>query len=213
MLRFRIKGRVNVVITTSEIKNSRHGSASVRRSLTAEGEVLAISQLIAALARVYKQSSILIQVSERVADGLEGDLVCLGGPAANHISRDYLEAIDPERKLTFDAASCTVKFLDLEIENFDIHIESGLPKKDIALVMLSRNPLAPAGNAALCAGLTTFGTGAAAKILFRDILQGGGLSGFRSRRMLRKRPCVAIYECTLVGGRPIHYRLLKSGTL
>jgi hypothetical protein len=214
LLRLQSKSRLDVVITTSSISKSGHGIASTTRSLTAEGEIRGLAAIATRLGSNYRGKPIMVHISDRIDGPLDSDLVLLGGPAANRQSMDFLArvAIAREQELVIDAAKCSVITKAKTIELFDLQTERGIPRRDIAVIVVSPSPYNIDRRAVMCAGLTTYGTGAAAMLVFSNA-EGASHSDIKElRKSLRSASALLLVECQLDRGRTVHWHILYSVT-
>jgi hypothetical protein len=212
VLRLQRGNRLDLVLTTSSITQSSHGKASAMRPVTAEGELIGIAEVATVLGAHYPHKEVCIQVSARVRNRLDRDLIILGGPAANQHASDYLEAADIAiaHNIIYDASNCHVRMNGTDINDFNIDLKEGLPRKDLVLIIVGPNPFSQMrARSVLCAGLTTYGTGAAAQLLFRDVLQAKGPEAHKLRRHFRRRSVAALVECRLDAGRLLYWKLVE----
>jgi hypothetical protein len=214
---FRHRGRIDIVLTTAgcEMK-SDGGKAAVVRCLSPEGDVLAIAAATAVFGRSYRGKKIITHVSDKVRGPLNDDLLILGSTAANKHSVSYLESSElaRTRNLLIDVGACSVG-LDrhnggrLNVTSFDIERTSdGLPRKDVVYICVGPNPYNRRRRAIVCAGYTTYGTGAAAQIFFGQILSEEKSEYRRIRRLVRRCEVIMVLECGLELGQLIHWRIL-----
>jgi hypothetical protein len=177
LIRFARSAPVDVVLTTSAVVEHDVGVV-VSRPVTGYGQVAGLTSCIGMLARFYRRKSLRVHLSGFVRNRIESDLVCLGGPVRNDISRGVLDALASELeepRIEFDDVTCAVRVKDARGEftaaGFDPGVQDGAPANDLALVILTnRRPNADGTfRAILCAGFTTYGTAAAAEYAFSDL--------------------------------------------
>lgn len=172
LLRLRRRGSVDIVVTTSDQTRSAYGAASAQRALAPEGEVQAVGGVASTLGRWYPRLRLNIQVSNRLARELARDLVVLGGPAGNHISRQLLEELSSTMTapLSIDAGNCALQVGSYVASAYDLCKEHDIPNRDLGVVVVGMNPLASNHRRLIiCAGFTTYGTGAAADFFFSSM--------------------------------------------
>jgi hypothetical protein len=210
VLRFDSRSRVDIVITTSTTSRSSHGRAATTRSLTAEGELVGIASATTTLAQCYRRKEVRIHVSRKVGSELDEDLIIMGGPVANLYASQFLELISEQTRIPieFNAPDAFVRVGEFARNDYNIQLDHGMPQRDIGLLIKSRNPFNPEKNAVLCAGLTTYGTGAVAQFFFRTILGGCDPAARRLRRQFRQQTVIALFDCRLGDGRLLTAELL-----
>jgi hypothetical protein len=203
VLQFDWRSRIDIVITTSTTSRSSHGLAATTRSLTAEGELIGIAAVATTLGQCYRHKEVRIHVSKRVSNELDEDLIVLGGPAANLYATQFLELVAEQAKIPikFDAANLSASVGKFTVIDYDIQLDHGIPQRDLGLIVVTKNPFNQARNAVLCAGLTTYGTGAVAQYVFRDVLGRHDTTARLLRSKLRQRPSIALFDCRLGNGR------------
>lgn len=178
VLGFRRSLPIDIVLTTSAVEAAGHG-APVKRPLTGYGQVRGVANCARALAANYPHKEILIHLSGFVRNRLDRDLISLGGPAKNEITRTILKEI-PERyhlrRLEFDDISDSVRITtpsgqQIDIRNFDPQLQDGVPQVDIFIITATTRykPDNTTTRCILCAGFTSYGTGAAAEYMFIDL--------------------------------------------
>lgn len=179
VLSFRRSMPVDIVLTTSSVALSEHGKP-VSRPLTGYGQVRGVANCAQALAKHYPRKAIQIHLSGFIRNRLDHDLVVLGGPAKNEVSRTLLKDIAVQynlKKLEFNDIDGSLNIVDsynreLRIDNFDTELREGAPASDIGLIIaISRrdHPSARRTRCIFCAGFTTYGTAAAAEYMFLDL--------------------------------------------
>jgi hypothetical protein len=178
VLDFRRSVPIDIVLTTSAVGLSEHG-APVSRPLTGYGQVRGVANCARALAAHYPHKDIVIHLSGFIKNRLDRDLVCLGGPAKNEVSKNVLADL-PQRyglkELIFDDIGKNIKIVDMdqrEIEErcFDPKLRDGMPSVDICLIVAFTRIKADGRTTRcmLCAGFTSYGTAAAAEYMFLDL--------------------------------------------
>ncbi|MEU4554643.1 hypothetical protein EV382_1533 [Micromonospora violae] len=208
-LSFSRSGAVDVVVSTSGFSKSPGGTA--RSYKTNYGEVMAIAWVAKALGRYYRQKPLSIHMSERVAHTLHGDLVVLGGPLFNSCAADFLRGFNEMyagSDVRIDAANGAIAVgTEFRVDDYDLRRVTGVPTRDLAVILVGRNPFAPKmGRGFLCAGLSTYGTAAAAEILFHTLL--GRRQGRDVRRSLgRGDGLVIVVSATFTGQQCSHCQI------
>ncbi|MFP3964379.1 hypothetical protein SMC26_18815 [Actinomadura fulvescens] len=209
---------MDLVLTTSlrQLK-PQGGRVAVVRHLAPEGDILAIAAAAAAISKNYRSKKIVTHVSERVRGPLDDDLIIFGSSASNRYCTDFFErftlvqSLDlkfdiPNGSISIDQPAGGPRF---EVDAFDIRKErDGLPRRDLLFIATAANPYNADRRAVVCAGFTTYGTGAAGEILFTHIL---GEADSRCRDLRRVIECDSsflIIECGLEFGKLVHWEVL-----
>jgi hypothetical protein len=126
-----------------------------------------------ALGAHYSHKEPRVHMSVDIRNRLDSDLVVLGGPLLNDAAADFITAFSaryPESGIVYDAATQSMTVADFEHTGFDLQREDGIPKQDLVLILMGWDLFAKETRAILCAGFTTYGTAAAAELLFNDLL-------------------------------------------
>lgn len=178
VLGFRRSLPIDIVLTTSAVEAAGHG-APVKRPLTGYGQVRGVANCARALAAHYPHKEIVIHLSGFVRNRLDRDLISLGGPAKNEITRIILgEILERYRlpQLEFDDISDSIRIItpsgqQVDITNFDPQLEDGVPQVDIFIIAATTRykPDNTTTRCILCAGFTSYGTGAASEYMFIDL--------------------------------------------
>jgi hypothetical protein len=186
LVAFKNRSAVDIILTTSSYDASRLG-ASVVRATTGIGQVQGVSLLSRFLGAAYKRKKTYISISKSTSVRPDKDLILLGGPSKNEYSLRFLEKLVaevPSLGLMVDDDASRIEVAGNTYDIGNLRIENGFPQKDIALVVVWKNPFAsePA-RAIYCAGMTSYGTSGAATWLFHDVLMS---SGSRMRKLVQK---------------------------
>ncbi|MGN6258711.1 MAG: hypothetical protein ACTHN3_13350 [Solirubrobacterales bacterium] len=122
----------------------------------------ALMELAMFLSRALPRTQIVRHSSSTITpDVLSSDIVVLGGPMNNHVTRDLMRAL--EIPLTFDLVK--ERMCLGEGAQFQLASEGGRPSRDAGYFGRFRNPFDRSHHVVLCQGFYTFGTLAAAGIL------------------------------------------------
>ncbi len=117
------------------------------------------------LSRSFPNAGIQRQIAEGLAqDALESDIVVLGGPRSNPVTRDLLELLGVELDQgngNMSFSSPTGDTVNLEV----IQNDEGLITKDVGYLGIFANPLRKGARIILCIGSNIFGTHGSAKAL------------------------------------------------
>lgn len=208
-LSFEDKEALDIVVTTSEITTSAKGSC-VLRATTGIGQVQGIAAVSQCLGRFYQNKDVSISFSAQIRKRLDQDIVLLGGLAKNQISALFLEKLAknyPSLDINFNDNTCSLALGNLRILDGVECDSNNLPIKDIAIVVVSKNLLSSSSSfrrAILCAGFTSYGTGASASWLFEDLLK-ERMYPIRPEGIPNRNPScfIAVLEVNLVGGQAV----------
>lgn len=166
---------VDLVVTTSAVVPSAHG-VPVSRPMTGHGQIIGMMHAVRSIVRFYGRSTQpTVHFSERIEQPqLDRDLVVLGGPAKNSITKKLLSALMrryPRAEVEFDDVKGVIGFGGRTVVEGAVDPSVGELPEDFALVVGMRNPFDPSGSsrALLCCGFTSYGTGAAAELLFERL--------------------------------------------
>jgi hypothetical protein len=162
---------VDLIVSTSG--DAKHPIGTSRSYKTNVGEVQAMVSVARALGAHYAHKAPRIHMSVDIRNRLDSDLVVLGGPLLNDVAADFISAFSaryPTSQISHDAATQSMAIGDFKYNGFDLMREDGIPKQDLVLVLMGWDLLAKDTRDILCAGFTTYGTAAAAELLFNDLL-------------------------------------------
>jgi hypothetical protein len=169
---------LDVVVTTSEISRSMVGADPAQRPvrpLTASGELQGISAIANRLGRSYPSKTLTVHQSALLKQALTGDVVLLGGPVHNNCAKEFLNAVvkaHPTAGLVFDAHIRRIGLGGVVLDDIALELQDDVPVEDYALIILTNSPFTRTGRRGiLCAGFTTYGTGAAAEYVFTRLLE------------------------------------------
>jgi hypothetical protein len=174
VLRLRRGATIDIVVTTSDQATS-HVGAAVQRPTTGLGQILGLTHATRALTRLYgRDTRPSPHFSTRVGrHQLDRDLILLGGPAKNAVTGRLLAALagqHPELDLAFDDRTGHIRVGGYEAA-LDTSALGDPPARDLAIIVATQNPFAAEERrrAILCCGLTSYGTAAAADVLFERL--------------------------------------------
>jgi hypothetical protein len=202
------QGRIDVVATTNHTAPQARGEADA--PLTAVGELRAIAVASRAVARYYRKKEMSLFLSKEYSVRPEGDVLLLGGPLKNEYTSGFLERFNldhPHARVELDAEERLIRLGDFEIRGFDQrNTREGVPRRDIGIVLLSSWTDESRQRVMLCAGLTTYGTEAAARFLFEEVLKKTKRAR-AVRRAMRRSPVIAVIQADIVARQVIRSRL------
>jgi hypothetical protein len=205
------RGRIDVVATTNHTATQGPGEADA--TLTAVGELRAIAVASRVVARYYPKKEMSLFMSKEYSSRPEGDLLLLGGPLKNEYTRGYLERFNldyPDAGVELDAERRTLRLGGVEIGDFEQrYTQEGVPRRDIGIVLVSSWTDDSPQRVIVCAGLTTYGTEAAARFLFEEVLKKTDVARL-VRRQMRRSSVVAVVEADIVARQVVRSRLYKA---
>ncbi|MCW2761117.1 MAG: hypothetical protein JWR85_1318 [Marmoricola sp.] len=170
LYRWRYAEPLDVVITTSSLSVLDLGGIARSDRLNAQlGYLKAYAEFSRSVASSHSMKALDVHVSEGIDADLDRDLVLLGGPGGNHLTRQFIAYVNSqwEPGIEFDEEDehdNRIRLGDVEIHyDWIAEAKERTVEKDFALVVLWINPFAPVKRRAiLCSGFTPAGTHAAA---------------------------------------------------
>lgn len=213
MLRISGGGRLDVIASTSACQ--AHSSDDAAAYLTAVGEVRGMAAVSRTFSRYFRKTTITMHMSMEGQPAQDSDLLLLGGPRRNERTKNFIETFNrtyPEAKVRIDTGTRTVAIGGREISGFDQRTtHNGVPTEDVGLIVVGPRD---AGNkdrrVFLCAGLSTYGTEAAARFLFEELARSGRTESITQwlrsarrhrtyRRLLRSEAAGLVIRCSIDG--------------
>jgi len=215
MLRLTLRGPIDFVVTTSTVHTSSPAQGpGIRRPLTGVGQVQGVAFGSKAIGELYRRKEIRVHLSVEVRDRLDEDMLLLGGPVRNKVTRQALELLNASRATTilFDDVHGKIRLpakglaIDMEI---DVSLMARVPEQDIGLALFASNPFTDKPRRfILCCGITSYGTAAISEYLFEVILANkylvprdirrvarlGGIYGFVARVSMSSGRAVMFYD-------------------
>jgi hypothetical protein len=187
LLRFRVNEPLDMVLSTTRVEEFaepiRH-----ERALTSIGHVESVTRFSEAVGAIKRRSHIKVHVSRHVDRPLDHDLVLIGGPVTNDVSRLFIDNLNrayPELGLEFWFSPDGVRVRLGEFVCDGEETGSDDFFTDWGLIVGWINPFATRRRRAfLCAGITPQGTAAAAAYLLGPLTVGRYAA---LRRRLRPR--------------------------
>jgi hypothetical protein len=199
--------RVEIMVTSSTTDVSKVGSPEKQkralRSLVPSGDIAGVAELSVMLSRAYPTKSFLVTPSTMAPSNPNADNFVIGGPIHNDYARQLVEShrstAGINAELIFDAQNRYIKFGDVEYgPDLDLLFEGNVPKLDYGIVMLTRvHRGSGTSRVLLTAGLTTYGTRAAAHFAAHQ------LGRYAKEHRLGRSPNVCVLvKAVLVNGEP-----------
>lgn len=192
LLRLDTRRRLDVIAATSFTAPPSPGVADAHS--TSIGELRGIASATRVLSRHYRGKPLSFYVSEESPADLTGDVLLLGSPLKNRWSGRFLDWFNrrfPDAGLGIDSATRSIALGGRAVEAFDQHAVDGLPREDLGVIAMASTTYG-ARRVILCAGLSTYGTEAAARFLFDRLCQGGDRP---LGRMFRREAAAAVVHC------------------
>jgi hypothetical protein len=185
LLRFRVRGQIDIVMTTLKEPVPGAGAAPHDKWATSLGNVVAASQLAQAVGSVPRPRPINLYLSRDHPTPRE-DLVLLGGVNENALSHEFMRSLAlnvPDVNFICDDHDEDANLLRLgytgqaplleEVYPWESEAHEKEPAYDYGVIVLWVNPFAPEKRrAVLCAGFTAPGTAATASLLLNTIARG-----------------------------------------
>jgi hypothetical protein len=170
LLGFSSGTKLDIVVTTNDTQAQEPGVAEAY--LTAVGEARGVAAVSRVLSRVYQKKPVTVHMSEDYSGNPEGDLLLLGGPRRNRWSRHFFAKFNREFPVIcqLEAEECNLRLGDMAVNGFDHHHVAGVPVEDIGFVILAPWNISGGNRVIFCGGLTTYGTEAAARFIFQDLV-------------------------------------------
>lgn len=173
-LRFRVNEPLDVVLSTSRVERATQ-PVSYRRALTSMGHLEGVTAISAAVGAIKRRDQIVVHASGHVAHDLERDLVLIGGPVKNEVSRLFLERLNlayPDLRLVWGRDADGTVRAGIGERAYDVGDAIGPLGMDYGLIVVWINPFAiQRRRAILCAGITSHGTAAAASYLLGPVIE------------------------------------------
>ncbi|MCB0635899.1 MAG: hypothetical protein KDC54_04755, partial [Lewinella sp.] len=178
------------------------------RPATGVGQLRALGHIVESLSKAYdvKIHNILLS-DDQVQKQIEDDIIVLGGPKNNVITKLLLDKINEARPIANQFGNTIhwlVKGQEMTVEGTRL---DNTVVKDYGLIIRTANPFAKRGNptaAAIFAGCHTYGTIAAAKYFTESYIEHA--RWFRSI----PRNVALLVECDVIDGYPVAIKLLKA---
>lgn len=175
------------------------------RSLVPSGDFAGVAELSVMLSRAYPSKSFIVTPSTMTPTNPDADNFIIGGPVHNDYAARLVEGrhstVGVNSELIFDADKRFIKFGNDEYgPDLDLEFANNVPKVDYGIVMLTRVRRGSGScRVLLAAGLTTYGTHAAAHFAAHQ------LAKYVKRNRLGKSPDVCVLvKAKLVNGIPYH---------
>lgn len=204
-------GPVEVIVSTNSSRPAAAGEA--RTFTTAVGELRSVAVGARTVVPLYKAKKVSVFMSTEYAGRLQADTVIIGGPLRNSVAQrllDYVNRTYPDAQLRLDAPAGVIG-VGGRTEHFDQHRDAGIPREDLALLVLATVPGAenPAQRFVLCAGLSTYGTEGAARLMFQRALA-PTREGVRLRHLLSGAVAAAVVHVWVEGRQVIRTELVEG---
>ncbi|MCV7286708.1 hypothetical protein H7J87_15375 [Mycolicibacterium wolinskyi] len=216
LLRLRRDGGVCVIATTAipKAEKDNGGLVGVKRDLVPEGDVLAIAPAIAMLSHFFRRKEILLYTSDHIHTRLNKDMIVLGSPAANRYSARFFEdnSFCERGHFLVDVPHGTITCGSVDVvREFNVKPRpSGIPERDFFFIATAPGPY-DHHRAWVIGGLTTYGTAAAATILFEELLRWPKSYARDARQALLANRGIVFGECELNhDGILTHWKLHSS---
>lgn len=214
-LSFSSNEEIDIIVTISDFKKDEKG-LSIKRATTGIGQIKGIASAARLIGRLYRKKSVNVQLSGIITQRPDKDLIVLGGPAKNNISKKLIEIFkskNSEISFEFNDVSPKIKLDDFTVSEPDLDLNGdGEIDKDYAIVISWKNPFAVKDRRVImCAGFTSYGTAGGAIWLFEDMLMQSGwkLKKLNGLTNYKKSNFVAVIEIRIASGQVIGTECVK----
>jgi hypothetical protein len=200
------KGRLDVVVTTSQIAVSEYGPP-VSRPMTGIGQLDGAMICARTIGRFYRKKRLVAHMSVSPRNHLDGDLVLLGGLSSNVEARRLYDELryqlGTESLYYNDSETNDLSVADWACLDYDLGVRpNGTVERDIGLIVLWANPGSPQDarrRAILCLGFSSYGTEAATAFAFDELVPTSTRALIRDRGPFRdtRRQCRTLDNCVI----------------
>lgn len=178
------------------------------RPATGIGQVRALGYSIESLSKAYdvRIQNILLS-DDQVQKQLENDVIILGGPKNNIISKMFLDKIFDKHKIAFQDENTIKWFTKNGVEEYNGLKADKKVIKDYGLIIRTSNPFCSSQkkpSVCLFTGCHTYGTIAAAKYFTNYYVKQIGMLS------KSKKNVFLLVECDVLDGFPIAINLIKK---
>lgn len=201
---WRIKNSNELVIYAAASTKSNTGVYT--RPSTGIGQVRALGHIVESLGKAYEIRIRNINLStNQIQNLIEKDLILLGGPKNNSISKMLLEKIQKVQKIN-QTNKGIEWYQNGEMELFSPIVKQRKIKKDYGLVIRMENPFDSHKKSyvSLFSGCHTYGTIAASKYFTDHYIKELGLFKKKWKNVF------LIVECDVIDGYPVDIKLIKK---
>lgn len=203
---WKIKDSKDLIIVAAT--STKTDTGDYLRPATGIGQLRALGYSIESLSKAYdvRIKNILLS-DDQVQKQVERDMILLGGPKNNQVSRLFLEKLTQEHKIADQDENMILWYADGKTEEFTGIKENKSIKKDYGLIIRTENPFSSQKEKptiCLFTGCHTYGTIAAAKF-FTNIY-------IKQIKMLTKakKNIFLLVECDVMDGFPVAIKLIKK---
>jgi hypothetical protein len=199
---------LEVIVSTNSTRAATAGEA--RTFTTAIGELRSVAVGARTVLQLSKRKKVSVFMSAEYPGRLQADTLIVGGPLRNSYAQRFLDYVNdtyPEAQLKLDAPAGLIGIGGSAIR-FDQRRDGGIPREDLALLVLATVPGndRPSQRFVFCAGLSTYGTEGAARLLFQQVLS-PTREGVRLRRLLSGAITAVIVHVWIEGQQVIRSEL------
>ena len=202
---------VEVIVSTNTTRAATPGEA--KTYTTAVGELRAVAVGARTVLPLYKHKKMSVFMSAEYPGRLQADTLILGGPLRNTYAGrliDYINRQYPSARLHLDARANEIGVGGDPIQ-FNQRREGGVLREDLALLVLANVPNHESRDQrfVLCAGLSTYGTEGAARLLFQRVIA-SSTDAVRMRRLLTGRAAAAVVHVHVASRQVIRTELMEQ---
>jgi len=194
----------NLIICAST--STKTDTGEYFRPATGIGQLRALAYCVESLAKVYdiKIQNILLSINQ-VQKQIENDIILLGGPKNNEITRMFLDKIKYLKVIDQNKGKI-IWMLNYPEIIFEGQIKNKEVIKDYGLIVRMYNPFDSQRKTTIClfSGSHTYGTIAAAKYFAYYYIK---KMKFYKRKF---KNIIMIVECDIIDGYPIDIKMVKK---
>lgn len=203
---WRIKNFKDLIIVAAT--STKTDTGDYLRPATGIGQLRALGYAIESLSQAYdvRIKNILLS-DDQVQKQIERDILLLGGPKNNEVSKLFLEKLNGLHKIADQNENTIIWLADGQEEKFAGVKENKQIKKDYGLIIRTENPFSSQKDKptiCLFTGCHTYGTIAAAKF-FTNI--------YKKQIKLftkAKKNIFLLVECDVLDGFPVAIKMVKK---
>jgi hypothetical protein len=202
---------IEVIVSTNTVLDASPGEA--KTYTTALGELRAVAVAARTVLPLYRKKKMSVYMSEEYPGRLQTDTLIVGGPLRNTYAGRFIEDFNrkyPSAQLHLDALADEIG-VGGDLIRCEQHRERGLPREDLALLVMEtvQNHESQHQRFILCAGLSTYGTEGAARLLLQRLIA-PSTDALRMRRLLAGRAAAGIVRVHVTGQQVTRTELLEQ---
>lgn len=199
-----IKSPKNLIICAAT--STKTDTGEYQRPATGIGQLRALAYCVESLSKVYdlKIQNILLSI-DQIQKQIENDIILLGGPKNNEITKLFLNKIAPMKLV--DQKGVVIRWM-VGNNQFEYQGQTSNSEviKDFGLIVRMKNPFDTQRKSTIClfSGSHTYGTIAAAKYFSYHYIK---KMKFYHRKY---ENIVIVVECDVINGYPVDIKLMNK---